>query len=210
MRLVRPFVLAAILLAAALVPAGARAGTISDSRIGFSADRTLILDGRTYTGKIWTMPGKERHEQMIRGFAPVFILRGDSPIGDVVLAQLHTTVEFVFPAELRLLADKRLTRHPIGHEVVNGIPTTEYAVDETTPQGHAEGTLWLSRDGIPMRCDGAFTAPNGHHSTLKWELSHVTIGPQPDSLFEVPTGFNKLPAEALAPLLGMQLKSAKG
>jgi hypothetical protein len=199
-------VFAAVLVAAT----GVRAGTIADSRIGFSADRTLVLDGHTYIGKIWTMPGKERHEQMIKGFEPVFILRGDSPIGDVVLAQLHTTVEFVFPAELRLLADKRLTRRPIGNEVVNGIPTTEYAVDETTPQGRAEGTLWLSRDGIPMRCEGIFTAPNGHHSTLKWELSHVKIGPQPDSLFEVPAGFNKLPAEAIAPLLGMKLKSAKG
>jgi len=202
--------LAAILITVQPLIAGARAGTIADSRVGFSADRTLILDGRTYVGKIWTMPGKERHEQMIKGFDPVFILRGDTPVGDVVLAQLHTTVEFVFPAELRLLADKRLTRHPIGHEVVNGIPTTEYAVNETTPQGHAEGTLWLSRDGIPMRCAGTFTAPNGHHSTLKWELSHVKIGPQPDSLFEVPAGFNKLPAEAIAPLLGMTLKSAKG
>jgi hypothetical protein len=199
-------ILAALLIAAA----AAGAGTLSDSRVGFSADRTLVLDGKTYIGKVWTMPGKERHEQTIRGFAPVFILRGDSPIGDIVLAQLHTTVEFVFPAELRLLADPRLTRRPIGHEIINGVPTTEYAVDETTPQGHAEGALWLSRDGIPMRCAGTFTAPNGHHSTLKWELSHVKIGPQPDALFEVPTGFNKLPAEALAPLLGLKLKSAKG
>lgn len=201
----------ALALAAALAAAsGARAGTLSDSRVGFSADRTLILDGHTYVGKVWTMPGKERHEQVIKGFQPVFILHGDSPVGDIVLAQLHTTVEFVFPAELRLLADPRLTRHPIGHEIVNGIPATEYAVDETTPQGHAEGTLWLSRDGIPMRCAGTFTAPNGHHSRLKWELSHVKIGPQPEALFEVPAGFNKLPAEAVAPLLGMRLKSAKG
>jgi hypothetical protein len=203
------FLFRAAIATAFVAAAAARAGTITDSRIGFSADRTLVLDGQTYSGKIWTMPGKERHEQTIKGFQPVFILRGDSPIGDIVLAQLHTTVEFVFPAELRLLADKRLTRHPIGREIVNAIPTTEYAVDEMTPQGHAEGKLWLSRDGIPMRCDGSFTAPNGHHSTLRWELSHVKIGPQPDSLFQVPAGFNKLPAEAVAPLLGMKLKSAR-
>jgi hypothetical protein len=201
----------ALIFAAVLIMASsAQAGTLADSRVGFSADRVLVLDGHTYLGKIWTMPGKERHEQMIKGFEPVFILRSDSPIGDIVLAQLHTTVEFVFPAELRLLSDPRLTRHPIGHEVVNGIPTTEYAVDETTPQGRAEGTLWLSRDDIPMRCEGTFIAPNGHHSTLKWELTHVKIGPQPESLFEVPTGFNKLPAEAIAPLLGLRLKSARG
>ena len=204
------FPLSAMVGAALVLSFGAQAGTLSDARVGFSADRTLVFDGKTYVGKVWTMPGKERHEQTIKGFQPVFILRGDSPIGDIVLAQLHTTVEFVFPAELRLLADPRLTRHPIGRESVNGIPTTEYAIDETTPQGHADGTLWLSRDGIPMRCAGTFTAPNGHRSTLKWELSHVKIGPQPESLFAVPAGFNKLPAEAVAPLLGLRLKSAKG
>src|SRR5690348_13422568 len=91
-RVMRLFALA---LAAALAAAsGARAGTLSDSRVGFSADRTLTLDGHTYVGKVWTMPGKERHEQVIKGFQPVFILHGDSPVGDIVLAQLHTTVEF--------------------------------------------------------------------------------------------------------------------
>lgn len=202
----RRYLLALAALAAA-TPAGA--GTLADSRVGFSADRTLVFDGQTYRGKIWTMPGRERHEQMIRGFQPVFILRGDSPFGEIVLANLHTTVEFVFPSEFRVLADPRLTRHPIGHETVNGIPTTEYAVNETVPQGHAEGMLWLSRDGIPMRVTGAFTSPNGHRRTVRWELSHVRIGPQPESLFETPPGYNRLPAEAVAPLLGMQLKGAR-
>ena len=53
------------------------------------------------------MPGKERHEQVIQGFQPLFILRDDSPVGEVVLAQLHTTVEFVLPPELRVLRRSR-------------------------------------------------------------------------------------------------------
>jgi hypothetical protein len=203
----RSLAYAAALVAAA---AAAQAGTLGDARIGFSADRTLVLDGQIYHGKIWTMPGKERHEQVIKGFQPVFILRADRPVGEIVLAQLHTTVEFVFPPELAVLADPRLTRHPIGHETIAGIATTKYAVDETVPQGHAEGTLWLSRDGIPMRLAGKFTAPNGHNSTVRWELTHVVIGPQPDALFEPPAGFSRLPAEAVAPLLGLRLKSARG
>ena len=150
MRLLPSAVFAAALVASPLVPTGAGAGTIADRGSGSAPTARWSSTARPIPGKIWTMPGKERHEQVIKGFEPVFILRGDSPIGDIVLAQLHTTVEFVFPASA-FLADPRLTRHPIGHESVNGIPTTEYAVDETTPQGHAEGTLWLSRDGIPMR-----------------------------------------------------------
>ena len=95
-----------------------------------------------------------------------------------------------------------LTQHPVGQETVNGIATTKYAIDETVPEGHADGTLWLSRDGIPMKLAGSFTAQNGRVSTMRWELSHVKIGPQPAALFEPPPGFSKLPPEAVAPLLG--------
>ncbi len=112
------------------------------------------------------------------------------------------------PPELRVLGDPALKKHPVGQETVNGIATTKYAIDETVPEGHATGTLWLSRDGIPMRLAGSFTRQSGKVSTVRWELSHVKIGPQPAALFEAPQGFSKLPPEAIAPLLGLKLKSA--
>jgi hypothetical protein len=34
----------------------------------------------------------------------------------------------------------------------------------------------------------------------------VKLGPQPGALFEPPRDFAKLPAEAIAPLLGLQIK----
>jgi hypothetical protein len=204
MRLFRSAVLALL-----LVPGLATAATLGEARIGFTADRTLVFDGRVYQGKIWTMPGKERHEQAIQAFRPVFLLRADNPLGEVVLPQLHTIVQFAMPPELRLLSHPELTKNPVGEETVNGIATTKYKIDQTVPEGHAEGALWLSRDGIPMRLAGSFTATNGKVSTLRWELRHVKIGPQPAALFEAPQGFSKLPPEAIAPLLGLRLKSAK-
>jgi hypothetical protein len=60
-----------------------------------------------------------------------------------------------------------------------------------------------------MRLAGSYTAANGKVATLRWELRHVKIGPQPAALFEAPQGFSKLPPEAIAPLLGLRLKSAK-
>src|SRR5436309_5483814 len=167
-----------------LFPAIAAAATLGEARIGFTADRLLVVDGHSYQGKIWTMPGKERHEQAIQAFRPIFLLRADNPIGEVVVPQLHTTVQFAMPPELRLLRSPELTKNPAGPETVNGIATTKYRIDETVPQGHAEGMLWLSRDGIPMRLAGSFTAQNGKVSTIRWELNHVTIGPQPAALFE--------------------------
>jgi hypothetical protein len=191
-----------------LAPGAASAATLGEARVGFTADRLLVIDGKSYNGKIWAMPGRERHEQAIQAFRPVFLLRSDSPLGEAVLPQLHTIVQFAMPPELRLLGASELKKHPAGQENVNGVATTKYAIDETVPEGHATGTLWLSGDGIPMRLAGTFTATKGKVSTVRWELSHLKIGPQPADLFEPPKGYSKLPAEAVAPLLGLKLKSA--
>jgi hypothetical protein len=154
---------------------------------------------------MWHMPGEQRHEQDLPALRPVFILRAGSAVGDVVLPQLHTVVEFALPKELSLLGDSGLLRKPIGQETVNGIATTKYAVEADSPAGHAAGSLWLSGDGIPMRCDGKLEGKSGKISTIHWELRHVKIGNQAAALFEVPQGYAKLPPEAAAPLLGMRL-----
>jgi hypothetical protein len=191
---------------AMLIAGSASAATLGEAKTGFSADRVLVIDGKIYQGKLWTMPGMERHEQDLNGIPAVFVLRGDTPIGDLVLPKLHTVVEFMLPPELHLFADPRLTRKPVGHESVNGVATTKYAIDETIPEGHGEGFLWLSDNGIPMKLDGSFTRNSGKTGHLHWELTHVKLGPQPGSLFEPPHDFAKLPAEALAPLLGLKIK----
>jgi hypothetical protein len=198
------------LVLSTLAGAASPAATLSDAKVGFSADRLLVVNGKTYQGKMWNMPGKERHEQDVNGIPAAFVLRNDTPIGDLVLPKLHTTVEFVLPPELRLFADPRLNRKPVGHETVNGIATTKYDVEVTVPEGHGAGNLWLSDAGIPMKLDGTFTRASGRVATLHWELTRVHVGPQPASLFEPPAGFSKLPAEALGPLLGLQLKGIKG
>lgn len=189
-----------------LLPGAPRAATLIDARTGFSAERTLVIDGRTWRGKVWAMPGKERHEQAIYGMRPVFLLHGDSKLGEIVLAGLKTVVQFEIPAELRLLNVAALKQRAIGSETVNGIATTKYAIDKAIPEGHAEGTLWLSRDGIPMRLAGTFTNAKGKVSRVRWELSGVKTGPLPATLFEPPAGMSKLPPEAIAPLLGLKLK----
>jgi hypothetical protein len=185
------------------------AATLGDAQVGFNADRTLVIDGHRYQGKIWTMPGKERHEQAIQGFRPIFLLHAKSPLVEIVLPQLKTIVQFALPPELRMLGDPALRKHPVGSETVNGIATTRYAIDENVPEGHATGTLWLGQSGIPMKLEGSFTRPGGKVATVRWELSHVKVGPQPAALFEAPKGYSKLPPEAVVPLLGLTLKSAK-
>ena len=188
-----------------LLSAHAAGETLGDARVGFSAERILVVDGRSYIGRIWQMPGEQRHEQELPALSPVFILRAGSALGELVLPQLHTVVEFALPKELALLSDTNLLRKPSGQEIVNGIATTKYTIDENLPGGHIAGSLWLSRDGIPMKCDGKFEPKSGKRSTIYWELRNVKLGKQNERSFEVPQGYAKLSPEAAAPLLGMRL-----
>jgi hypothetical protein len=186
-------------------PGSAAAQTLGNARVGFSAERILIFNGQSYTGKMWHMPGEQRHEQEFPALKPVFILHAGSSVGDIVLPQLHTVVEFALPKELALLGSPDLARQSVGEETVNGVATTKYAVDENTGEGHATGTLWLTPDGIPMECDAKFEAKSGKVSTIHWELRHLKIGRQDAALFKAPQGYAKLPAEAAATLLGIRL-----
>jgi hypothetical protein len=199
-------VLCCTLLAALLrIAAPASAETLGDARVGFSAERVLVIDGQSYVGRMWHMPGEQRHEQDLPALRPIFILRAGSAIGDIILPKLHTVVEFALPKELSILGDPGLLRKPVGHEIVNGIATTKYDLDQNMPQGSAVGSLWLSQDGIPMKCDARLATDKGKVSTIRWELRHVKIGAQEPALFEIPHDYAKLPPEAAAPLLGMRL-----
>jgi hypothetical protein len=202
----RALAVAPIALAMLMAISGpAPAGTLGDPRIGFSAERILVFDGHTYIGRMWSMPGEQRHDQDLPSLKPVFILHADSTLGDILLPQLHTAVEFEMPQALAVLGRPGLLGKPVGKETVNGIATTKYTVEKNIPEGRLSGTLWLSADGIPMRCDGSLTRNNDKVSTVHWELHDVRIGPQSPALFAVPAGYSKLSPQAAATLLGLRL-----
>ena len=150
-----------------LISAPASAETLGDARVGFSAERVLVINGQSYVGRMWHMPGEQRHEQDLPALRPIFILRAGSAIGDIILPKLHTVVEFALPKELSILGDPGLLRKPVGQETVNGIATTKYDVDEEKPQGRAIGSLWLSQEGIPMKCDARLATDKGKVSTIR-------------------------------------------
>jgi hypothetical protein len=193
------------LLVPLALPAAAPAETLGDARIGFSAERILVIDGHRYVGRMWQMPGEQRHEQELQGLRPFFILHASRALGDLVLPQLHTVVEFALPRVLSILESPRLLRRPIGQQRIEGIAATEYAIDEASSEGRAQGAIWLSRDGIPMRCDATLISNRGNVARLHWELRHIALGPQPAQLFEIPKGYSRLPPEAVGPLLGLHL-----
>lgn len=183
----------------------AGAGTLTHARVGFTAERILFLNGHRYVGRMWYMPGDERQEQRLAGFHPIFILSEKSALADILLPQLHTVAELPLPRGFSLLRGRALLGRAIGREEVGGLAATVYAVDKNSPVGRARGRVWLSSEGIPLKAEGRFLSPGGKVTRIRWLLQKVRIGPQAASLFAIPKGFTRLPAEALAPLLGLRL-----
>jgi hypothetical protein len=203
----RSLLLAVLLVGIAVLagPAQAAPRMLGDPSVPFSADRTLTIGDRSFTGKLYATPGSQRHEQRIGGVDQVIILHGKDARGWLVLPTLNSYVEFWFArAATELKADDLLSTK-LGEETIDGQRTTKYRIEHTARDGTmADGYVWLTREGIPMRLDGMYSpASGGEPTNVHMELSNVRQGPQDPSLFAVPQNMMKLPGGALAPLLGV-------
>ncbi len=192
------------LLLLVVSPAVARAALLGDASIAYSAERTVTVNGRSYTGMVFHVPGRERHEQEIQGIPEVIILDAAAKQAFLIVPMLKSYIAFGFPGVMAELDDPSLRRRPVGRETINGVRTTKYRIDHVSADGsRAEGYAWLSAPGVLMRIDGTITRKNGGKPlSIRMELGNLAVGPQNPALFQVPPGLAKLPAEALQALFG--------
>jgi hypothetical protein len=201
--LILPLAVGLVLAAAAV---RAEAGMLGDASVPFHAQRTVTVDGRSYTGPIYHAPGHQRHEQDMLGLHEVFLLDTKAVRGFLVLPSVHTYVEFPFPPLMAELDSPDLLRAPVGPETVSGVKTTKYRVDHVAGDGsRAQGYLWVTQTGVLMKLDVAVNrAHGGKPMAITMLLSQFEAGPVNPALFVLPEGFVRLPADALGPLLGGQ------
>jgi hypothetical protein len=190
-------------LTGAVAPA-ARAALLGDASVAYSAECTVTVDGKSYAGMVFHTPGHQRHEQAVQGIAEIVLLDAAAKQGVLIVPGLKSYVPFAFPKVMAELDDPNLRRAPVGQEVVGGVRTTKYRVDQTTADGaRAQGFVWVSGQGVLMRLEGTVTRPGGSRPTaILMTLANLAVGPQDPRLFEVPPGLVKLPPAALSGLLG--------
>jgi len=166
-------------ICAVLIAAPVHAELLGDTKVPFSADRTVTLGAKTYTGKIYAMPGRQRHEQDLNGLRPVAILRADRSLAWVVLPDLHIYGEFKFPQAVTDLSDRDLLGPALDTETIAGQRTTKYRVEHRGSDGSVvKGFIWRTSDGIVMKLTGTFTSPNGHETNGMLELANLRKGLQ--------------------------------
>ena len=203
------FLISCLFLAATLVGAHPAAAQqlLGDTRVPYSADRTVVTGGKTYVGRVYAVPGKQRHEQIINGLPITAILRADKSVAWLELVDLHVFSDFKFPAAITDYANAQQLGAPVGTEAIAGLPAKKYRVERKGSDGsELFGYAWINDEGIVLKLEGSFIEPNGHETKAAYELSNVHRGPQPLELFELPKGMTRLPPEAVAPLMGVKLK----
>jgi hypothetical protein len=198
---------AVLLVAAALLlpwpGAAARAAMLGDAALSYSAQRTVTVNGRSYSGMVFHIPGHERHEQEIAGISEVILLDVATKQGALIVPELNAYISFPFPPLMAELDDPALRRKAVGEETVNGMRTTKYRIEHQAADGsRAEGFAWVSREGVLMRLEGMFLRAGAEKGvTVRMELAGLQPGPQDQGLFAVPPGLVKLPAGALQAFL---------
>jgi hypothetical protein len=195
--------LAALLLA---VTSPVRAAAlIGDTKVPFSAARSVMTGGKTYDGMVYAEPGKQRHEQNLGGLPMIAILRADLQVAWVILPGLHVYAEFPFPKAVTDFDGVAALGPPVGSDKVSGLASARYRIEHDGDDGSAlDGWVWMTGDGIITKLEGEYSTAKNKHVKASYVLTDIKLGPQDPGLFELPPGAKKMPVEMIQGLFSLQ------
>jgi hypothetical protein len=178
-----------LLVASALFAAG-----FSPVNVDYSADRYMSGDGATQMkGKVYYSPGKERMEW--EAGEHVTIMRQDKKLVWTLMPKEKMYMENKFGEEKKRGGDYKdcdVRQSEAGGEVVNGVETRKTAVEITCPDKSAfSGTLWLTKENIPMRMETSDKSDRSGKKVFRMELKNLKIAKQDPGLFDIPSGYTK-------------------
>jgi outer membrane lipoprotein-sorting protein len=157
------------------------------SALEFSSDMVMTSQGQTHTSKVWAKENKFRMES---GGQPGYtIMRVDKSVTWMVMPEQKAYMEMKLDPSKRPRSEEKVqgevSRKLIGSETANGHPAKKYEVTYTEGGKTERMYQWIATDiNFPVR----MAAIDG-----SWVLDYknIKMAAQPDSLFEVPSGYQK-------------------
>jgi outer membrane lipoprotein-sorting protein len=158
--------------------------------IEFSADTvTTMQGGQKMSGKMYFRPDKFRME-MKSNEETVMITRIDKKVTWNVMTKQKMYMEMPFDLKNKPKVEEKfageIERKEVGSETIDGHPTKKYLITYKTGNKKDQVYQWLATDiKFPVKTaavDGSWAQ----------EFKNIKMGPQQDSLFEVPAGFQKM------------------
>ncbi len=156
----------------------------------FAADVKVETEDMNVNTKIFYKPGKLRDEMSMSGQEMVMIRRFDLNKLWMIMGQgMYMDIDPDGGSE-QAPQYKLVEREIIGPETVNGIPTTKYKSVYETKDGKFGGFTWFTDDNIAVK---AFMIheTKGEKQRVKFEFTDLRRGSQPDSIFEIPAGYQQ-------------------
>jgi hypothetical protein len=168
----------------------------------FAADAKLETEEMTVETRIYYKPGKVRDEMKIGGQEMVTIRRFDKNklwmlMGQGMYMEIDPEQGSDQSPEYKLIERER-----VGPETVNGMQTTKYKSVYESKDGKFGGFTWFTEDNIAVK-GFLVHQTKGDKKRLKFEFTSLERGAQPDSLFEVPKGYQKLQMGGFPGIQGM-------
>jgi outer membrane lipoprotein-sorting protein len=173
-------VIASILVSALFVTSG--------FALEFSSDMVMTSQGQVHTSKIYMKDQKSRTESEIQ---PSYnIMRMDKNVMWMVMPDQKTYMEMKYDPSKAPKTGERLqgeaSRKLIGSERIDGHPTQKYEITYAERGKTDRMHQWVATDiNFPVKMaavDGSWTV----------EYKNIKMGTQPDTLFEVPSGYQKV------------------
>jgi hypothetical protein len=164
-----------------------RATNVEGAKIPpFSADAEIETEENQLTSHLYYQPGMVRDEADMGGMQMVTIQRYDE--GKVwVLMSPTMYMESDIGQSEQAPEYKLIERSVVGTETVNGMQTTKYKTIYEGPDGRFGGFTWFTEDNIAVK-GFMVSETKGEKQRIKWTMTNVKRGDQPDALFELPAG----------------------
>lgn len=155
----------------------------------YSATMVSKSAGQTITMQIYMKPDKFRTDTKMAGTSTI-VRRDLNKVWTVMTAQkAYMEMPGMADAQTQSVEDKvkgEVSRKKVGSETINGHPSTKYEVTTKADDKTVQIYQWWAADiNFPVKT----AAVDGSWSM---EYKDIKIGNQPDSLFEIPSGYKKM------------------
>lgn len=161
----------------------------------FSADVVTNASGQPMQGKMFTNQKKSRIE--IAG--TITIGRIDKGVAWVLMPAQKAYMEVPLERSSMIVSSGKLPseieRKFLGKEIIDGKEVEKYQITyETNGKKDAIFSWIIPRTGIPVKTRAA-------DGSWQVEYKNIKIGPQPESIFEIPVGYQRMSMPSLKDMM---------
>jgi outer membrane lipoprotein-sorting protein len=158
---------------------------------GFSADFKMTdAKDKVATGKIYMSGSKIRQETVVEDVTSVVILRLDKKVSWTLMEEnQYMEMKMPFDPAHPEESDVQYEKATIGTETINGYTCqmVQYTYKE---KKYGIMTQWVAdKLGFPIKVQSKDS--KNKKVTMTMEYTNIKVGKQPDSLFEIPEGYEK-------------------